>query len=231
LAGVATAPEPVSSLAERAYGILKREIITGALAPGAPILEGVLAARLGVSKTPVREALKRLELEGLTSVMPRVGYVVTPVSVGDVRSLFELRLMLEPPAAELAADRIPPELLDELDRLAQVSFADAGRDTYAGLLEVNTCFHLGVVRGADNPRLTETLSRLLAEMERVLHLAVHLRDASDVIVRDHLEIVRALRDRDGRRARRVSERHLLASRQRVLQAILDGGGRPLLLNS
>lgn len=217
----------VGSLAERAYAVLKREIITGALAPGAAILEGSLAARLGVSKTPVREALKRLELEGLARAMPRVGYVVSPVSVGDVQALFELRLMLEPAAAELAAERIGPSLLDELDDLARVSFAGADRGNYAALLEMNTRFHLAVVRGTTNPRLTEMMARLLAEMERVLHMAVDLRESSEVIIRDHVGIVQALRDRDGPRARRVAERHLIASRRRVLRAILAGSGLPL----
>jgi DNA-binding GntR family transcriptional regulator len=219
--------EPSGSLAERAYQELKRSIIAGDLAPGAEILEGALAARFGFSKTPVREALKRLELEGLTRVLPRSGYVVTPVSLGDVQALFELRLMLEPPAAELAAERIGPALLEELDGLARVSFAGADRTNYARLLEVNTRFHLGVVEGAGNRRLTEILSRVLAEAERVLHLAVDLRDASDLIIRDHVEIVQALRARDAARARQVSERHLTTSRQRVIQAIVSGSGLAL----
>ena len=218
-----------SSLAERAYQQLKQLIITGELAPGSAILEGALAARFGVSKTPVREALKRLELEGLTRVLPRSGHVVTPVSLGDVQALFELRLMLEPPGALLAAERIGPALLEELDGLARVSFAGADRTNYAHLLQVNSRFHLGVVEGAGNRRLTEILSRVLAEAERVLHLAVDLRDASDLIIRDHVEIVQALRERDGERARAVSERHLLASRQRVIQALVSGNGLALQL--
>ena len=225
----ATTAEPGRSLAERTYHGLKREIITGALPPGAAILEGTLAARFGVSKTPVREALQRLELEGLTRVLPRVGYVVSPVSIGDVQALFELRLMLEPPAAELAAARIGPGLLAELDELARVSFAGADRTNYARLLEVNTRFHLGVARGASNARLTAILGRLLAEAERVLHMAVDLRDASDQVVRDHVQIVEALCERDGQRARQVAERHLVASRERVFQAILGGRGTDLTI--
>jgi DNA-binding GntR family transcriptional regulator len=217
------------SLADRAYAELKRRIITGELAPGAAILEGALAVSLGVSKTPVREALQRLELEGLSRVLPRVGYVVSPVSLGDVQELFELRLLLEPAAAELGAERIQPDLLDELDRLARVSFAGADRSTYADLLAINSAFHLGVVRAAGNSRLTGVATRALAEAERLLHLALGLRDASDLIIRDHVEIVAALRQHDGARARQVAERHLLASRQRVLQAILAGNGLALEL--
>ena len=219
-----TGTEAVGSLAELAYREVKRQIIAGELPPGAAINESALAARFGVSKTPVREALQRLELEGLTRVLPRVGYVVTPISVADVRSLFELRMMLEPPATELAADRVGPDQLAELDDLARVSFAGADRTNYAQLLAINTRFHLGVVRGSGNARLTDIMSRLLAEMERILHLAVDLRDATDLVIRDHVEIVEALRERAGARARRVAERHLAASRQRVLQAIVAGSG-------
>jgi DNA-binding GntR family transcriptional regulator len=216
--------EAIGSLAELAYREVKRQIIAGELPPGAAINESALAARFGVSKTPVREALQRLELEGLTRVLPRVGYVVTPISVADVQSLFELRMMLEPPATELAANRVGPDLLAELDDLARVSFAGADRTNYPQFLAINTRFHLGVVRGSGNARLTDIMSRLLAEMERILHLAVDLRDATDLVIRDHVEIVEALRDRDGARARRVAERHLAASRQRVLQAIVGGSG-------
>lgn len=217
----------VGSLAERIHAELKRLIIAGELAPGAAIVEGSLAARFGTSKTPVREALQRLELEGLTRVLPRVGYVVTPISIADVRALFELRSLLEPPATERAAARIGPELLSELDELARVSFAGADRTNYAQLLEVNTRFHLGVVRGAANARLTGIMARALAEMERILHLAVELRDATDLIIRDHVAIVEALRERDGPRARAVAERHLEASQRRVLQAIVAGGASGL----
>lgn len=218
------------SLAEQAYREIRRLIISGELAPGAAILEGSLAARFGFSKTPVREALKRLELEGLTRVLPRTGYVVTSVSLRDVQALFELRQLMEPPAAELAAGRVSAELLAELDLLAHINFAGLDRTNYPHLLDINTGFHLGVVRAARNPRLTEIMARLLAEMERVLHLAVDLRDASDLIIRDHVEIVQALREGDGERARRVSERHLLASRERVIQAIVAGNGLALLVN-
>ncbi len=225
----ASAAIATGSLAERTYADLKRAIVRGELAPGSAILEGALAARFGVSKTPVREALKRLEIEGLVKVLPRVGYVVSPVSMGDVQALLELRMMLEPAGAALAAGRIQPALLAELDALARVSFAGANAENYAELLEVNTRFHLGVVRGAGNTRLTAILAPVLAEAERILHLAVQLRDASDEIIRDHVEIVQALRDRDAARARQVSERHLLASRQRVTQAILTSSGLPLLV--
>jgi DNA-binding GntR family transcriptional regulator len=223
------AAELGGSLAERAYRDLKRQIISGELAPGAAIIESALAARFGVSKTPVREALQRLELEGLARVLPRVGYVVTPVSVGDVQALFEVRMMLEPAATELAAARVGDALLAELDELAQVSFAGADRRNYPQFLDVNTRFHLTVVQAASNARLTGILTPLLAEMERILHLAVELRDGTDLIIRDHVEIVEALRQRDGARARRVAERHLLASRARVLRAILTGSGLELAI--
>lgn len=222
-------PALASSLAERAYQEIKRAIIKGDLAPGSAVLETALSRQLGMSKTPVREALQRLEHDGLVRVQPRVGYVVSPVTMGDVQALFELRLMLEPASAELTAARIQEDLLAELTDLARVSFADARRENYSYYSDVNTRFHLGVVRGAGNDRLTVIAARVLAEAERILHLAVHLRDASDQVIRDHVEIVEALRQRDGARARLVAERHLLTSRERVTRAILAGSGLALRL--
>src|SRR5438445_603484 len=106
------------SLTARVYQDLKRDIMTCALRPGAEVYEGQLAERYGVSKTPIREALNTLRQEGYVRVLPRRGYVVAPVSVEDVQEVFHVRLLLEPSAAELAAQRVSGEQLVELRRLA-----------------------------------------------------------------------------------------------------------------
>jgi DNA-binding GntR family transcriptional regulator len=156
--------------------------------------------------------------------------VVSPVSLCDVQSLFEPRLLLEPPAAEMAADRIGPGQLAELEALARVSFAGADRTNYPQFLEINTRFHLNLVEAAGNERMSVFYARLLAETERVLHMAVELFDHTDQVISDHVAIVEALREKDGPGAREIAQRHLESSRESVLKAIVTGSGLGLLVS-
>src|SRR6266513_2300118 len=119
MAVVARRAAAARSLTARVYNDLKRDILHCTLRPGQDVYEGQLAERYGVSKTPIREALNTLRQEGYVQVMPRRGYRISPVSVQDVQHIFHVRLLLEPSAAELAAQRISGEQLVELRRLAQ----------------------------------------------------------------------------------------------------------------
>src|SRR5215213_7803734 len=109
-----------SSLTARIYAALKHDIITCQLRPGQQVVEQQLAERYGVSKTPIREALNTLRQEGYVEVVPRRAYVITPVSVRDVQHIFHVRQLLEPSAAELAAQSMTGEQLAVIRRLATI---------------------------------------------------------------------------------------------------------------
>src|SRR5688572_32659560 len=108
--------------AVRLYRTLKREILSAAIAPGQPLAETELARQLGASRTPLREALIRLEADGLVRIEPRRGAFVQQLTVSDFLEINELRLVLEPYAARAAASRIDPRVVQELQsRLAMIS--------------------------------------------------------------------------------------------------------------
>ena len=163
-------PSKPPSLTEQAYELLRREIITCALAPGADVSEAELAERLKMSKTPVRDALARLRTEGFVETFPRRGYRIVPMTLADMNELFDVRIILEGGAAELAAERITNAELDELDRLADITYDLEETLSLDQFVLANRRFHSAIARAAGRERLLTLVSRNLDELERFFYL-------------------------------------------------------------
>ena len=205
------------SLATRVYQDLKQDILRCELRPGQEVYEGQLAELYGASKTPIREALNTLRFEGYVQVVPRRGYVISPVSVQDVQHIFHVRLLLEPSAAELAAQHVTGEELAELRRLAQQRHQGQGRTER---MATNRTFHLAVAHASRNPRLAGFIGKLLEEVQRVYHLGLDLRD--DHVTHDdrHLALVDALMTGDHHLARDIMAESVQISRKQVMEALV-----------
>jgi len=201
---------------------LRRAIITGRLRPGALLVEAEVSARYGVSKSPAREALKVLQQEGLVDVIPRRGYVVTPITVKQIKDLFDLRLILERETAAAAARNATEDDIALLRRLSGNLYVPGDPDSYARFLTENRSFHLAVAQVSRNERLTAVLARLLDDLERLFHLGLDVRDRSETLVREHLEIVDAIVARDSQRAGAVMVAQIENARQMVLEAVMSG---------
>lgn len=214
------------SLTARVYQELKRDIIHCEFRPGQAVYEGELAERYNVSKTPIREALSTLRQEGYLQVVPRRGYIISPISVQDVQNILYVRLLLEPAAAELAAQRVTGEQLQELRRLAQSDAA--GRNWRPG---VNRSFHLALAEASGNAKLAEFIARLLEEVERLYYLGVDLGAEETDHPTYHLALLDALMKGDHHLARDIMTQSVQASRKRILEAFIpsDAGAPPLLL--
>src|SRR5262249_55083153 len=145
-----------SSLADRAYEEIRHRIVTLQLRPGTAINEKGLIEELGIGRTPVREAIRRLSLERLIEVYPRRGMVVTTVEIRDLASLCEVRAVLESHAAHLAAERANTADREELAGLLDALAQSAGGDQRA-LIELDERIHRSVYRWTHNPFLEETL--------------------------------------------------------------------------
>src|SRR5215217_694949 len=140
------------SLTDRAYTLIRREIISCALPPGREFTEVDLAARLDMSKTPVREALARLQFEGVVRAFPRRGYQIEPIRVSDMNDIFDARIVVEAGAIAIAVSRVSEAQLNHLAVLASAS-SDAD---YTTDLEhshrVNNDFHEGIALASGNER-------------------------------------------------------------------------------
>lgn len=208
---------------EAAYLELKRRILTLELAPREAFTESEVAAVLGTSKSPVREALARLRRDGLVESAPRSGYRVSPMTVKDARDLFNLRTILEAEAAALAARQGGDDLehLRELDELCRGHYDPADRASIARFLAVNAEFHIGVARLAGNRKLTDALASSIEQLERYMQLALSLVLRAEEIVHEHRDLLTAIMSGDHERARQVALAQAQSSHRMVLEALLS----------
>ena len=212
------------SLTSRAYEAIKADIITCALQPGRQIAQRQLAEQYGAGLTPVREALQRLAQEGFVQAIPRSGYVVAPISLSDVREIFELRAIIEGAAARLAAERGSPEQIQRIAQAASFTYVYRDRQSYSRFLAFNASFHRSVAVAAGNQRLADQVARLLDELSRVFHLGLDVKDSAEEMQREHLALAQALCNRDAARAEEIVRSQIARSQQRVLEAIVGSVG-------
>ena len=207
-------------LSDRAYERIRHDIIICAIAPGTEISEAQLCAHYRLGKAPVRMALNRLAHDGLVRAIPRRGYRVAEITLKDIHDVFELRLMLEPAAARMAAGRVDGQRLRALDEACRAGYQRGDARSTSRFLEANKAFHVEIARAAGNSRLADAVEQMLDEMTRLLHLGLGLRDRSYDLQREHRSLVKALAR--GRCARRRGHRReqIEEARSMVLSAIL-----------
>ena len=204
-------------LREKVYDELRADLISCRLAPGTEIRENDLAQRFAVSKSPVRDALMRLEREGLVITLPRQGYRVAPVSLADVQDMFHLRDALEQACMERITRRASDEQLAALDHFRSFQAADWP----GGFVAYNREFHRALARISGNARMRDHLIELIDQMERAVVLSVSSLKKGDPqsLVDEHAELVSALQARQATRAQRIVSRHVGEAGKRVMQAM------------
>lgn len=206
-----------ASLSEQAYESIKQEIVSLKLPPGSVINEASLQEELGLGRTPIREALKRLSLEKLVVIVPRRGMFVTEIGIRDLQQLFEMRLPLESLAARLAARRGTGEHWRRMQgALDALSMDDIDNKA---LINIDRTCHEIIYEAADNEFLRDTL---------VTHYALSLRlwyyflsrigDMREAVI-EHTLIMDALWAQDSNRAARLMERHIRTFQEEIQQVI------------
>jgi DNA-binding GntR family transcriptional regulator len=213
------------SLADKAYDLIKAEIVTCALEPGRQIAQPQLVERYGVSMTPIREALQRLAQEGFLQPIPRFGYIVSPITLSDVREIYELRFIVEAAAARLAAVKASQEDLQRISQAADFSYIYGDPRSIPDFLARNAAFHRSIAVVAGNQRLVGIVSRLLDEMARIFYLGLDVQDMTEEVRREHAAIARALCDRDPDRAEQIVTAQIERSQERVLEALSSADNR------
>ncbi|WP_218044967.1 GntR family transcriptional regulator [Kiloniella majae] len=199
---------PKISLTEKAYRELKRRILENELPPGTQLMEGELAELLDISRTPAREAMTRLEVEGLVEVRARHGMKVRPISVSDMKEIYALLTGLESTAAWQAANRDHSE--DEIkalrDSVQEMDDALQAQDLKAWALS-DEKFHKLLVSMSGNNRLIELVGRFIDQSHRVRMLTLTLRPVPAQSNEDHGQVVAAIEAKDADTARRVHRIH------------------------
>ena len=199
---------PRAGLHEQAARKLRALIVRGDLLPGEPLLEVSLSEALGISRTPLREALKQLAAEGLVELRLNRGAVVAPLRGDELIELFEAVSGIERCAAELAAHRMTASDLQRLEALQQRIERHHGRGELRDYFEVNQQIHSAIVGFARNSVLKASHEALLARAERARFFALSAAGRSDESVDEHRQILAALRARDAERAGRLLGQHV-----------------------
>ena len=211
------------SLAERAYQLLRADIISCVLRPGQQVVQSRLAERYQIGTTPVRDALHRLARENLVQPVPRSGYVITPITLTDIQEMFELRFLLESFAARMAATRGSENELQELVRLADITYDFEDKASYLERIELNADFHRAIATAAGNQRIRDQLSSLLDELARFFFLTYEMEDLSEAMRHEHHLLVDAICSRDPDRAGQIAEELVTRAQKRAFEAV----NRPL----
>lgn len=205
----------MAAATEKAVARVRRFILEGHLEPGARLQEVDLAAQLGVSRTPIREALRALSSEGLVEILPNRGARVARWSVKDLEEIYELRVMLESHAAQRAASRMSSAELVVLTELCEQMEACAHRGSNHDLVELselNSLFHRCILNAADNPRLTMMVASVV-QVPLVMRTFVHYSpEALAHSMGHHRELVAALRAGVPEWAGSVMRSHIIAAR-------------------
>ena len=194
------------------FNTLRKAILKGELKPGERLMEIALAERLGVSRTPVREAMRKLELEGLVVMIPRRGAQVANITEKDLNDVLEVRIALENLSIENACMRMTEEQLEELWN---------AEGNLVKLAEADVAFHEVIYKSSDNRRLNQVLNNLREQIYRYRVEYLKDEETRKLLVKEHKEIYEAIKNRDVKSAKEISYQHIENQREAIIRSIRE----------
>lgn len=203
------------SIRERVYGVIREDILNGRIPPGARMVETKLANQIKTSRTPVREALHMLEMEGLLESIPRVGYRVRQIEWDEIEEITEIRTANETLAARWAMNRISPRELEALDENLRISESEIRGGNPRSFVERDAEFHEILVRASRSKRLLELCQLLRRHMLRYRIEALYLSETGLRAIEGHRRIVDCLRNKDQQGIVEAIRAHLEKSKQEI----------------
>ena len=203
------------SLRDQVYDRLRAAILSGEMAPGAPVIEADIAARLGASRTPVREALRRLETEGMLEPRGVRGSVVRELQRDEVDCIFEIREALESLAARRASRRMSPREYGDLERL--ITRMRKAVDDPAEMERLDTAFHDRILSHAEGHRLKRMLGDLRSDILPWRFIALATPERRQATVEEHAAMLEAMRSGDERAVVAATSRHIENTRAAVMR--------------
>jgi DNA-binding GntR family transcriptional regulator len=205
-------------LSEKAYRLIKEKVITLELPPSAVIDEQTLMQQLNLGRTPIREALQRLDSEGLVNIVPRRGTFVNDISVTDLQKIFELRIVLEGFCARLAARRITEEQIERMEAVLR-DLEEVSNGDHLALMRIDRRFHSLLYAAADNEFMAETLDRLYDLSLRLWHLVLTRITGVRHAVGQHRRVLAALKEGDEATAETLVRKHIVEFQRNIKQIL------------
>lgn len=201
------------------FNTLRRSILTGELKPGERLMEIHLADKLGVSRTPIREAIRKLELEGLVTMIPRRGAEVAQITEKHLRDVLEVRRALDALAVELACERITEEELESLKDACEHFKQETKPGNANRLARADVAFHDIILKASGNERLVQMISNLSQQMYRYRLEYVKDETSYERLISEHAAIYEAIRDRNGRAGAEAIKNHIDNQEKAVIRRI------------
>jgi DNA-binding GntR family transcriptional regulator len=218
--------EEVNSLTEalRIYISLRNDIISCDLQPGDSVSEAELCSRYKASRTPIREACRRLQEEGLLQIVPFRGYFISPLTFEEFRNLNEMQLVLDPAAAAMAAERATAEQITNIEKWANYVYHAGQKKSYETFLEWNRNLHIEIAAASGNEMMAEITSNLQTRLIRYFYLVISMASYGKELVGEHHAIVRAIRARKPEQARDRATEHVIRTIERTALIKFPSGG-------
>lgn len=196
------------SLRGRVFNKLRDDILNGVLKENEELRESAIGEALGVSRTPVREAFRQLELEGLIRIVPNKGAYVTGISAADVADIYEIRSLLEGLGAKWATKRISKEKIEELEETIMLSEFHLAKENYEQLTELDNRFHMLLYEACGSKILTHQLKDFHQYVQKQRHQTLSNRERSKEAVMEHKAIMEAVRDGNAELAEKLADEHI-----------------------
>ena len=201
------------SLRDKAYRIIKNKIVTCEFPPGKPLNERELVDLIGVSRTPIREALNRLENEQLVTLTSQKGATVTSITPIEINEIFQLRFMMEPYVVNMVTDTFPESVLLEFRQ----GFSDPSPGRYGELVALDGKMHCDIIHAFGNSYLNNLMDNMYTQNERIRFLSTMMPQRPEESFAEHLAIVEAMLARNPRKAADAMREHLESARNVALK--------------
>jgi DNA-binding GntR family transcriptional regulator len=206
-------------LRDAVFNTLRDAILKGNLQPGQHLMEMQLATQLGVSRTPVREAIRKLELEGLVIMVPRKGARVAAISEKSLRDVLEVRRALEELSVTLACKRMEKTTINELREINRTFHQECQSNDVVKIAQIDEDFHQTIYQAADNTRLLQMLNQLQNQMYRYRVEYIKNTERRKYLYEEHENLIRNLEERDIPKASETIHQHILHQEHYVLEVI------------
>jgi len=205
------------SLRSRVFNQLQNDILNGFYEPGDNLIETKLSDELGVSRTPIREALRQLELEGLVQSIPNKGVIVKGVSSQDIQDIYTIRMLIEGLAARWAADKITAQELEELKDTVDLEEFYTVKNDYSHLLQSDTRFHDIIFKACKSKPLMHTLSTFHHYVQKARKISMSSPGRAMKVLEEHKAILQAIIDKDALKAERLTTEHVSNASSNLLK--------------
>ncbi|PKM94826.1 MAG: GntR family transcriptional regulator [Firmicutes bacterium HGW-Firmicutes-1] len=202
------------------FNTLREAILKGELVPGERLMEKTLSDRMGVSRTPIREAIRKLELEGLVLMVPRKGAEVAKITEKDITDLLEVRATLEALAARLACERMSEESIEKLIGLKNEFARAAKKKDVELIIKKDIEFHDAIFAATGNEKLIQIVSNLREQIYRFRVKYIQQMPDYQVLVNEHEEIVDSIINHNKQKAEEIVIRHI-ANQEKAVIEMLD----------